>query len=47
MTWISAGVVNWDPYSPEFWLNPYPVLRRVRETMLRVSVKRALQGAWR
>ena len=23
--------VYWDPYRPEFWMNPYPVLRRLRE----------------
>jgi cytochrome P450 len=23
--------VYWDPYRPEFWMNPYPILRRLRE----------------
>jgi cytochrome P450 len=31
MTSISEGAVNWDPYRPEFWMNPYPVFRRLRE----------------
>jgi len=31
MTSISAGAVHWDPYSPEFWSDPYPVFRRLRE----------------
>jgi cytochrome P450 len=27
----SAGAVYWDPYRPDFWMNPYPVFRRLRE----------------
>jgi cytochrome P450 len=25
------GAVYWDPYRPDFWMNPYPVFRRLRE----------------
>jgi cytochrome P450 len=28
---ISEGAVSWDPYRPDFWMNPYPVFRRLRE----------------
>jgi cytochrome P450 len=31
MTVIAEAAVNWDPYRPEFWMNPYPVFRRLRE----------------
>ena len=31
MTTISEGPVYWDPYRPDFWANPYPVFRRLRE----------------
>jgi len=27
----SEGAVYWDPYRPDFWMNPYPVFRRLRE----------------
>jgi cytochrome P450 len=25
------GAVYWDPYRPDFWMDPYPVFRRLRE----------------
>jgi cytochrome P450 len=28
---ICEGAVYWDPYRPDFWANPYPVFRRLRE----------------
>jgi cytochrome P450 len=28
---IREGAVYWDPYRPDFWMNPYPVFRRLRE----------------
>jgi cytochrome P450 len=31
MSSIAADAVHWDPYSPEFWADPYPVFRRLRE----------------
>jgi cytochrome P450 len=27
----SEGAVYWDPYRADFWMNPYPVFRRLRE----------------
>ncbi len=27
----SEDAVYWDPYRPDFWMNPYPVFRRLRE----------------
>jgi cytochrome P450 len=27
----SEAAVYWDPYRPDFWSNPYPVFRRLRE----------------
>jgi len=30
-TMISESAVHWDPYRPDFWMNPYPVFRRLRE----------------
>jgi len=26
-----TGAVYWDPYRSDFWMNPYPVFRRLRE----------------
>ena len=31
MTTSAEGAVYWDPYRTEFWMNPYPVFRRLRE----------------
>ena len=31
MTTNTEGAVYWDPYRPDFWSNPYPVFRRLRE----------------
>ena len=31
MSTIAEGAVYWDPYRPDFWMNPYPVFRRLRE----------------
>jgi len=31
MNTIDEGAVYWDPYRPDFWMNPYPVFRRLRE----------------
>jgi cytochrome P450 len=31
MTELAEGAVYWDPYRPDFWMNPYPVLRRLRQ----------------
>src|ERR1035438_4357262 len=27
----SEGAVYWDPYRSDFWMDPYPVFRRLRE----------------
>lgn len=31
MTPKSESAVTWDPYRAEFWMDPYPVFRRLRE----------------
>src|SRR5579859_1019842 len=31
MSTSGEGAVYWDPYRPDFWMNPYPALRRLRE----------------
>ena len=31
MTTNTESAVYWDPYRPDFWSNPYPVFRRLRE----------------
>jgi cytochrome P450 len=31
MTTSGEAAVYWDPYKPDFWMNPYPVFRRLRE----------------
>lgn len=31
MTSSTNGPLNWDPYNPEIWSDPYPVFRRLRE----------------
>ena len=31
MTTQGETAVQWDPYRPDFWMNPYPVFRRLRE----------------
>jgi len=31
MNALSKEPVNWDPYNPQFFKNPYPVFRRLRE----------------
>ena len=31
MNAATRDTVYWDPYRPEFWANPYPVFRRLRE----------------
>jgi cytochrome P450 len=31
MTMATEAAVYWDPYRTEFWANPYPVFRRLRE----------------
>jgi cytochrome P450 len=28
---MTEAAVYWDPYKPDFWMNPYPVFRRLRE----------------
>ena len=31
MNTATHAPVYWDPYRPEFWMNPYPVFKRLRE----------------
>ena len=31
MSASAAGAVNWDPYNPVYFKDPYPVFRRLRE----------------
>jgi cytochrome P450 len=31
MATLAEGGLYWDPYRPEFWMNPYPVFRRLRD----------------
>ena len=31
MNAVPHAPVSWDPYRPEFWMNPYPVFKRLRE----------------
>lgn len=31
MNALAAGAVYWDPYRPDFWQDPYPTFRRLRE----------------
>jgi cytochrome P450 len=31
MSTIAESAVSWDPYRADFWMNPYPVFRRLRE----------------
>lgn len=31
MNALPEGPVYWDPYRPDFWMNPYPVFRRLRD----------------
>jgi cytochrome P450 len=31
MNAMGQGPVNWDPYNPDYFANPYPVFRRLRE----------------
>jgi cytochrome P450 len=31
MTALRDGAVSWDPYRSDFWMDPYPVFRRLRE----------------
>jgi cytochrome P450 len=31
MNAVAESTVYWDPYRPEFWTDPYPVFRRLRE----------------
>jgi cytochrome P450 len=28
---VAENTVYWDPYKPDFWMDPYPVFRRLRE----------------
>ena len=30
MNAAAGGPVSWDPYRPDFWMDPYPVFRRLR-----------------
>jgi cytochrome P450 len=31
MTTLAEGAVYWDPYRPDFWTDPHPTFRRLRE----------------
>src|SRR6266567_219107 len=31
MNAVTQGALRWDPYDPEFFANPYPVFRRLRQ----------------